>query len=114
MHRDIVFIGAASGWGAPDRGCGDGPHAMLARGYLPCFQQNDRSYCPPISILQPQDNTQSSALEVITLFCQALADEVEKQLLDHHFPVVLGGDHSCAIGTWTGVHRISQKKVTWG
>jgi arginase len=22
-----------------------------------------------------------------------------------HFPLVVGGDHSCAIGTWSGVHR---------
>lgn len=114
MNRDIVFIGAASGWGAPDKGCADGPHAMVARGYLPCFQQHDRSYCPPIHILQPPEDFHLEPLDVITTFCRELAEQCAKQLLNGHFPVVLGGDHSCAIGTWSGVHRITQPQGTLG
>ena len=114
MDRDVVFIGAASGWGAPDNGCGDGPHAMVARGYLPCFQQHDRSYCPPIHILQPQDDDHHAPLQLIQQLCLTLADLSAKQLQSGHFPVVLGGDHSCAIGTWSGVHRISQAKGDLG
>ncbi len=114
MDRDVVFIGAASGWGAPDSGCGDGPHAIVARGYLPCFQRHDRSYCPPIEILQPQDEIDLAPLEVITHLCLELASYIEQQLQSGHFPVILGGDHSCAIGSWSGVHRITQHQGELG
>jgi arginase len=36
-------------------------------------------------------------------FWSALALEVKAALRDRHFPVVIGGDHSCAVGTWRGV-----------
>ena len=34
-----------------------------------------------------------------------LAAEVGAVLQAGNFPLVVGGDHSCAIGTWSGVHR---------
>jgi len=108
MHRDIVFVGAASGWGAQDNGCGDGPKTLVERGYLPCFQQHDRSYCPPLTLLRPMNSPHATPLEVIGQFCQQLATTVADHLNNQKFPVVLGGDHSCAIGTWSGVHRISR------
>jgi arginase len=37
--------------------------------------------------------------------CTRLALSVEKTLDSGYFPLVVGGDHSCAIGTWSGVHR---------
>lgn len=114
MHRDIVFIGAASGWGAQDSGCADGPRAMLERGYLPCFQQHDRSYCPPITLLHPQNNHHDTPLKIIGQFCLELATTVERYIEQQKFPVILGGDHSCAIGTWSGVHRLSQKQGELG
>jgi len=36
---------------------------------------------------------------------ERLAAEVERVLQAGNFPLVVGGDHSCAIGTWSGVHR---------
>ena len=43
-----------------------------------------------------------NGLPTIRHSCRQLAHKV--QLLRHnHFPVVIGGDHSCAIGTWHGM-----------
>jgi len=52
----------------------------------------------------PRDAT-DTPLHAVAALAERLADEVESVLLAGHFPLVVGGDHSCAIGTWSGVHR---------
>lgn len=49
-------------------------------------------------------------LPEITQVCAALADRVESALEAGHKPVVLGGDHSVAIGTITGISRYWKKR----
>lgn len=49
-------------------------------------------------------------LPEITQVCGALADRVESALEAGHKPVVLGGDHSVAIGTITGISRYWKKR----
>ncbi len=41
----------------------------------------------------------------ITELCRRLAGSVGKTLEDGAFPLIIGGDHSIAIGTWSGVAR---------
>jgi arginase len=36
--------------------------------------------------------------------CARLCADVRDALADGALPIVVGGDHSCAIGTWSGVH----------
>lgn len=45
-------------------------------------------------------------LEAVVALGARLAREVERVLRAGHFPLVVGGDHSCAIGTWNGVRRV--------
>ncbi len=49
-------------------------------------------------------------LEEITQVCSALADRVESALEVGQFPVMLGGDHSVAIGTISGIARYWRKR----
>lgn len=44
-------------------------------------------------------------LETVAALGARLAREVERVLRAGKFPLVVGGDHSCAIGTWNGVRR---------
>lgn len=46
-----------------------------------------------------------AASETVAATCEALACETASALEAGTFPVVIGGDHSCAIGTWAGVAR---------
>lgn len=55
----------------------------------------DIVHVPPTPELAP--------LEQIAAVAQAVCLRVERSLAEGHFPLVLGGDHSCAIGTWSGV-----------
>src|SRR5262249_12391204 len=41
-------------------------------------------------------------LDAVAGACEKLAERVADTIQDRGLPVVLGGDHSCAIGTWKG------------
>jgi len=112
MYR---LIGAASGWGAQIRECEEGPEVLRTRHLLDDLRENNI----PIStweMIHPakkaKDNliSLSACLPLIHDFTVHLADAVEKTLSSHEFPVVLGGDHSIALGTWNGAYQFFQKK----
>ena len=94
------MIGVASGLGARNHGCEDGPLFLRE---LRVFQGGDI----PVSweeMLRP-DAGIASPVAAITELNTRLADRVQGVLDSGHFPLVVGGDHSCAIGTWSGVHQ---------
>lgn len=96
----VELIGVASGLGAQDHGCEDGPQFLRE---LKVFQGGDI----PVSwedMLRP-DAGITTPVEATTELCLRLADRVQIALESGHFPLVVGGDHSCAIGTWSGVHQ---------
>jgi len=94
------LIGVASGLGAPDPGCADGPQFLRE---LQVFQGN----AIPATwdgMLRPSPDLPSPVAAISELSTR-LAARVEEELNAGHFPLVIGGDHSCAIGTWSGVHQ---------
>jgi len=94
----MVLIGAASGIGAADERCAEGPAAIMER-----LAAHDL----PLSwlaTLYPRRQGRSRHERVGEL-CERIALEVELALAAGDFPVVIGGDHSCAAGTWRGVAR---------
>ena len=96
--RPTVLIGAASGIGASDERCGEGPAAIMER-----LAAHDL----PLSwlaTLYPRRQGRSRH-ELVGELCQRIALEVELALAAGDFPIVIGGDHSCAAGTWRGVAR---------
>jgi len=99
----IRIIGAASGLGAQDHACADGPiafhhsHAWQALAHHPRLDWGKTLFAPSADGLSPTAR--------IAALCRNLADEVQQTLQQQQFPVVLGGDHSVAIGTWSGVAR---------
>jgi arginase len=103
MTTRLRIIGAASGLGAQDRGCADGPVAFhrsqawheLAR--LPRVDWGCTLFPPELPGRGP--------VERIARLCHDLADEVARASAEGCFPLVLGGDHSVAIGTWSGAAR---------
>ncbi len=103
MERTIRLIGAASGLGARDAGCKDGPVAFH---HSQAWHELARH--PGVdwgrTLFASDDPGHTPAMRIAGL-CRHLADEVEQALLAAEFPVVLGGDHSVAVGTWSGVAR---------
>ncbi|WP_310494200.1 arginase [Dechloromonas sp.] len=99
----IRIIGAASGIGAQDRACEDGPVAFHRS-----QAWHELEHHPLIdwgkTLFAPQGDGASITGRIAAL-CRNLADEVALALRANEFPVVIGGDHSVAIGTWSGVAR---------
>src|SRR6266704_1695702 len=55
---------------------------------------------------QPIGNPHVKYLETIVKVAEQLADTVTASLNEHEFPLILGGDHSIALGSVTGVTRV--------
>ncbi|HLA36332.1 MAG TPA: arginase [Rhodocyclaceae bacterium] len=104
MNRPAEFIGIASGIGARDPGCQDGPDVLQSLGFLQELEQ--QSWLDPAArILRAPHRDDSTPLQTIAALSRQLADRVGLSLQQGHFPLVIGGDHSCAIGTWSGVRN---------
>ena len=105
MQRQIELIGAAWGLGGPEPGCAEAPAALI-----PLIAE-ELSHCGvPVHagpILSPSRAERRRQLAVSKL-CGLLASAVAESLHQGRVPCVLGGDHSCAGGTWTGVARATK------
>ena len=112
--RDVSIIGVASGWGALDRGCEDGPQALQESGILHCVTDPERGP-PSFEILRETINDDAAdALQRVTSINARLADAVVGKLKRGDLPVVVGGDHACAIGTWSGVYAALKQDQEMG
>ncbi|MBW8371510.1 MAG: arginase [Thiobacillus sp.] len=100
--RTLIVIGAASGAGAPDWATAEGPDALR---HYRVFHDTPLQHVEWDSILRVPREAQATPLHAVAALGARLAAEVERVLHAGHFPLVVGGDHSCAIGTWSGVHH---------
>ncbi len=103
-YTRLRIIGAASGIGAQDQACEDGPVA-----FHHSQAWHELEHHPLVdwgkTLFAPDGDGTSTAGRIAEL-CRDLANEVALTLRADAFPVVIGGDHSVAIGTWSGVARV--------
>lgn len=97
--RPIQIIAVASGVGARDAGCAKGPDALQHSGLLSRLnlQGLDISWH---KTLHPAST--GAPLSIIHDLNEQLAQQVWDSAASGHLPLIVGGDHSCAIGTWSG------------
>jgi arginase len=100
--RNITVIGAACGYGAQIHDCQDGPEVLQSLGFLDRLNESGIEYRLNDILHLPEGHYRDS-LSSVPAFCEALAFQVGMSVAQGNFPIVLGGDHSCAIGTWSGV-----------
>src|SRR2546422_10334736 len=102
MQRQVELISAAWGLGGVDPGCADAP-AVLAPLLLSRLREYGIPTLPgPILLPSPTERRKQVA---VSRLCSLLASAVADSLRHGRLPCVLGGDHTCAGGTWTGVAR---------
>jgi arginase len=102
VARQVDVIGAAWGLGGADPGCADAPDVLaplLLRRLHDCGVAASAG-----PIVRPPAAGRNKAATVGRL-CGELAAAVAGALRNQRLPCVLGGDHSCAGGTWSGVAR---------
>src|SRR5208283_1635963 len=108
-NRRVAIVGAPLDLGAGRRGVDMGPSAVRvanlnARLSSLGYEVDDLGNVP---VAQPESNPEGPSnaryLPQITETCTRLATLVENALQRGAFPLVLGGDHSIAVGTVSGV-----------
>ena len=102
-------------FGASRHGSDMGPSAIRLAGLrerLESLGHQAVRYGSPVQI-NPQEceepgNPRAKYLEPIVKACEALAAEVEEAASAGDFPLVLGGDHSIALGTLAGMGAVAR------
>jgi arginase len=116
MAQKIRIIGVPMDLGASRRGVDMGPSALRVAGLQARIKQLGHQVedIGNISVKQPEEMSygekRAKYLAEIADACKDLAAMVEKSLEESMLPVVLGGDHSIAAGSLSGVAAHFKKK----
>lgn len=113
----ISFIGFASGWGAQVRETEHGPEALYQSGILSTlpYLWEWKETLFPLKLAQDLHLPSGrETLPYIEDICKRTALSVVDVLQNHRFPVVIGGDHTVAAGTWAGVAFALKNKQKLG
>jgi arginase len=116
MAQKIRIIGVPMDLGASRRGVDMGPSALRVAGLQARIKQLGHQVedIGNISVKQPEEMSygekRAKYLAEIADACKDLGLIVEKSLEESMLPVVLGGDHSIAAGTLSGVAAHFKKK----
>jgi arginase len=116
MPEKIRIIGVPMDLGASRRGVDMGPSALRVAGLQARLKQLGRQVedIGNIGVRQPEEQhygeKNAKYLEEIWDTCKGLAEIVRKTLDEDLFPLVLGGDHSIAVGTIAGAACHFQKQ----
>lgn len=112
----VKVIGVPLDLGAGRRGVDMGPSAMRAARLQAVLQSlgHDVDDLGNIAGVEPEERRVKDPklryLDEVLLVCKRLASKVTKVMSTGDFPVILGGDHSLAIGTWAGLAAVGRNE----
>ncbi|SDR44993.1 arginase [Natronobacterium texcoconense] len=122
MVSTVRIIGAPMDFGANRRGVDMGPSAIR---YAGLAEELEKAGVDPVDVgdlpipraeeIDPENEADGNAkfLDEIEDVSRRLADRVAATLEDGEFPLVLGGDHSIAIGSMHGSAREADLGAIW-
>ena len=115
-QKSIAIVGAPLDLGAGRRGVDMGPSALRLAGLGPRIAALGYSVedLGNVFVDQPESTpsgpNSAKYLNQIVSACSALADMVDRAIREGRFPLVLGGDHSVAVGTIAGVSHAAKQR----
>lgn len=116
----VEIIGFDSGWGCKDFRCEDGPSSVRADALLLKLRNLgiDAKWRGPLGIKflgnHSELDTKEKTLPLVLEGIRRLCNHVKHAVMHNHIPVVIGGDHSSAIGTWSGAVAGAQAFSNFG
>jgi arginase len=119
MPNRVAIIGAALDLGAGRRGVDMGPSAIRYAGLSDRLERagieaEDRgNVATALAETQASGSEQARFLDEILETCGRVAQQVEEARSDGLVPLVLGGDHSIAIGTLSGLAASGVGGALW-
>jgi arginase len=102
IHKTMQVVGMASGCGARDTGCEAGADALRAMRITARLRARGFS-ARWADIIRPAAAYRADTLKAVRKVCVRLARRVERIIGEGDMPIIVGGDHTSAIGTWKGV-----------
>ena len=117
--RKIRILGVPLDLGQNRRGVDMGPSAIRAAGLLHrlanlgCSVRDEGDLSVGIPENRAVGRANARYATEIAKVCERLADRVEGFLSDGWTPLILGGDHSLAVGSLTGAGRGRQTGLLW-
>ncbi len=104
MKKQLIStLGVASCIGGPSQSCGDGARVLYRSEFSSLLERAnpplELAWEPLIEVHQQHKNS----LDLLKKQSCLISQFTQQQLEALHPFIVLGGDHSCAIGTWAGV-----------
>jgi arginase len=120
MAQKIRIIGVPMDLGQSRRGVDMGPSALRVAGLQARIKQLGHQVedIGNVQVKQPEEMSygekRAKYLEEISETCKDLAQTIERSLNEGFLPVVLGGDHSIAVGVAAGVadfYRRQKKEI---
>jgi len=107
-HPPIDLIGAPTDIGADHRGGSMGPEALRVAGLQEALERLGYTVADRGNLIGPANPSRGPVdgyrhLEEAALWCEQARDAVRNALDSGRMPVLLGGDHSLAIGSIAGV-----------
>jgi arginase len=116
MPQKIRIIGVPMDLGQSRRGVDMGPSALRVAGLLARLKQLGHQVddIGNVAVKQPEEQhfgeKHAKYLREIAETCRGLAEITEHSLEEGFFPLVLGGDHSLAAGSGSGIASFFRKK----
>lgn len=121
--KKITLLPVPFDWGAGRRGAKDGPEAILRTGLERKLRllRHEVETAPALPEFKPLSSADARAaphalkhLDAVADMNEALALQVSALVGQRRFPIILGGDHSIAIGTIAGLSaHYKQLGVLW-
>jgi len=116
---NVRVIGVPMDLGADRRGVDMGPSAIRYAGLAGALTDAGHDYIEvgDISVPRPENldeaNSRAKYLDETETVCRSVATQVEATIEAGEFPLVLGGDHSIAIGTAGGAATQGATGLVW-
>lgn len=109
----LALLGAAFSIGGAHPGCRLGPQAFFEQEYLGLHRQLPLRMRWAGQIRESGSRLQRypAGVKLVHASVQRLKQRVQQLRLGGTLPIVIGGDHSCAIGTWSGIAASSRRPV---
>ena len=110
QHLPIRLIGAPTDIGAGARGASMGPEALRVAGIQPVLESHGLSVADAGNVSGPPNPWQEPVngyrhLAGVVAWNEAVHEAVHSALTEGEMPILLGGDHSLAIGSISAVAR---------
>jgi len=105
----VEIIGYDSGWGCRDYGCEDGPAAAPTERIMHTLHHFgvEAKWRGTLSIKflgrHDEHATKEETFPLVLEGIRRLHNHVRHAVENQYTPIVIGGDHSSAIGTWSGI-----------